>query len=153
MTLSAEEPFAIMPDPELPGWDIWQLKDRTRFNATLGKLGIQRIGDRSACLRMVPQRQHSNLHDKVHGGILLALVDIGVFAAARVVLGPHVNGAVTLDMSSNFIGGGELGEPLDATTEVLRETGRFIFLRGLVTQGENLILSYTATLRKPGRRP
>ena len=149
----AEDPFAVIPDPANPGWDIWTLKDHTRFNATLGQLGLRRVDDTRACMRMLPQRAHSNLHDAVHGGILLALVDIAVFAAARIILGPQVNGAVTLDMASNFIGSGEVGLPLDATSEILRETGRFVFARGLVTQDDRMILSYTATLRKAGNHP
>ena len=152
MSLPPDDPFALRADPENPGWNVWELKDTGRFNATLGKLLLRREGDNAACLRMLPGRTHSNLHGSIHGGVLMALADIAIFATARIVLGPQVNGAVTLDMASNFVGSGQTEEPIDATSEVLRETGRFVFLRGLITQGEGLVLSYSATLRKMGHK-
>jgi hypothetical protein len=36
--------------------------------------------------------------------------------------------------------------------EVLRETGRLVFLRGLVVQDEDMVASFTATIRKPSQR-
>ena len=63
-------------------------------------------------------------------------------------------GAVTLDLSAQFIGGGMIGEPLEARIELLRETSRMIFLRGLIVQ-ENTptIASFTGTLRKSSPPP
>ena len=49
------------------------------------------------------------------------------------------------------IGGGRLGEPLDAVVEQVRETGRLIFLRGMVVQGlndEHIVASFSGTIRK-----
>jgi hypothetical protein len=40
--------------------------------------------------------------------------------------------------------------PCDAVTELLTETRRLVFLRGVVEQGEgNLIAAYSGTIRKP----
>jgi len=58
---------------------------------------------------------------------------------------------VTLDLSTQFVGAGRVGEPLDAVVELVRETGRLIFLRGLVVQGEgdsHIVLSFAGTIRK-----
>nr|WP_240946597.1 PaaI family thioesterase [Novosphingobium sp. ERW19] len=106
-------------------------------------------GIRRARLRMFPERRHSNLLDAVHGGVTLALMDIALFAAMRTLLSGDAAGSVTLDLSSQFIGAGQIGEPLDAVTEVLRETGRLVFLRGLVVQGQDTIAAYNGTIRKP----
>ena len=57
--------------------------------------------------------------------------------------------AVTLDLCTQFIGAGRIDEPLDAVVELLRETGRLLFLRGLIVQGDETIASFTATIRKP----
>ena len=40
---------------------------------------------------------------------------------------------------------------LDAVTEVLRETGRLAFMRGVVEQDGALIAAYSATIRKPSK--
>ncbi len=148
--------FRVEPSPDHPGWLTWDLTDQTRFNAmAIGKL-IARLedapdGKRRARLRMFPGRQHSNLLDAVHGGTTLALIDIALFTGMRLVLDGNAAGSVTLDLSTQFIGAGRLGEPLDAVVEVLRETKRLVFLRGLVEQGEDTIAAFNGTIRKPSR--
>ena len=99
----------------------------------------------------VSQRQ-SNEQGNVHGGAILTLIDVGIFMTARLVIGEAVNGSVTLDLHNQFIGAGQIGQPLDVLTEVLRETGRMIFLAGKVEQGDHLVSSFMATLRKPSRK-
>ena len=59
--------------------------------------------------------------------------------------------AVTLDLNTHFIGGGRVGEPLEAQVELLRETGRLLFLRGLLVQGETTVAEFSGTIRKPTR--
>ena len=126
----------------------WELKDESRYNAFLGKLIVRREGERIARVRMFPERRHSNLGDNLHGGALAGFVDVALFAAARTfgVLG--VGRAVTLDMSLQFIGGATLDQPIDAEVELLRETGRLLFERGLVRQGDAVVASFTGTVRK-----
>ena len=137
------------PDPDNPGWRSWNFPDPTRFNAVvMGHLLLRAEGERGARLRMMPDRHHSNLLDHVHGGITLALADIALFATMHVVLGIETAGAVTVDLSTQFIGGGRIGQPLDAVAEVLRETRRLVFLRGLVEQDGHLVAAFSGTVRK-----
>jgi len=139
--------FVYDDDPELPGWKRWQFRDATRFNAFIEPLHV-RVDDGIARVRMLPRRDHSNMRDHVHGGALLGFMDVALFAAARgfAVLG--AGGAVTVDLSAQFIDGGAIGVPLEARIELLRETGRMLFLRGLIVQEERTIASFTGTLRK-----
>lgn len=140
--------FTYDDDPALPGWKRWQLRDDTRFNAFLGPLHV-RIEEGAARVRMVPERQHSNLREHLHGGVLLGFMDVALFAAARGLGVVSAGGAVTLDLSAQFIGGGRIGEPIEARIELLRETGRLLFLRGLILQEDaSVIASFTGTLRK-----
>ena len=144
--------FHYGPDPDNPGWFTWDLADETRFNAAvMGKLLVRNEG--TACrLRMQTGRKHSNLSDNVHGGVTLALMDIALFAAYRSLRNGDGGGAVTLELSSQFIGAGRPGEPLDAVVEIMRETGRLVFLRGTVVQGEedeHLVSSFSGIIRKP----
>ena len=139
--------FVYDDDPELPGWKRWQFRDATRFNAFIEPLHV-RVDDGIARVRMLPRRDHSNMRDHVHGGALLGFMDVALFAAARgfAVLG--AGGAVTVDLSAQFIDGGAIGVPLEARIELLRETGRMLFLRGLIVQEDRTIASFTGTLRK-----
>jgi len=149
--------FVRTPVADQPGWFSWNLSDTTRFNAqVMGDLIVRDEtlpgGAAAVRLRMVPERRHSNLLDAVHGGVTLALIDISLFAAIRLVLDGDAGGSVTLDLSTQFIGAGRIGEPLDALCEVLRETRRLVFLRGTIEQDGHLVAAYSGTVRKPSNR-
>jgi len=146
--------FRHEPAADFPGWDDWDVADQAVFNPhAMGRLLVRQEtaagGQPVSRLRMFPARQHSNVQHTVHGGATLALIDISLFAAFKLLLGGHPGNAVTLDLSTQFIGTGHLGEPLDAVVEVLRETGRLAFMRGLVVQGDNTIAAFAGTVRKP----
>ncbi len=145
--------FIYEPDPENPGWHRWELADDSRFNAqTMGRMLVRAESERTCRVRMFPERRHSNLLDMVHGAVTLALVDIALFAAMRTLLDGNAGGSVTLELSSQFIGAGTLGQPLDAVVEVMRETKRLVFMRGTVVQGEDdlhLVASFSGIVRKP----
>ena len=145
--------FVYEEHPDHPGWMRWGTRDTTRFNAFLGDM-IVRVDDRVARVRMTPERRHSNMGDRVHGGALLGFIDVALFAASRSfgLIGAGV--AVTLDLNTHFIGGGRLGEPLEARIELLKETGRMLFLRGLLVQGEGeVVAEFSGTIRKPSPSP
>lgn len=141
------------------GWVSWNLKDPSRFNAFIEPLSVRAEPDTpdgrpQARVRMVPGRKHSNLGDNVHGAVTLALVDIALFAASHQFGSLNAGHSVTLDLSTQFVGAGRLGEPLDAVVELVRETGRLIFLRGLVVQGakdEHIVLTFAGTIRKASK--
>jgi acyl-coenzyme A thioesterase PaaI-like protein len=149
-----DTPFLYEDHPDHPGWKRWAFRDETRFNASLGELIVRVEGEgqgRIARVRMVPERRHSNLVDRVHGGALLGFIDVSLFAAARSFGVLSAAGALTLDLATQFIAAGRIGEPLEARVELLRETGRLLFLRGLVVQPDT-IASFTATVRKPSAK-
>ena len=149
----ADKPDAI---PDHPGWRRWSMRDPTRFITLLGDLMVRSDGD-TVRVRMTPEHRHSNMRDNVHGGALLGFIDVALFAASRELKLITAGTAVTLDLNTQFIGGGRIGEPIEAQVELLKETGRLLFLRGLVVQGdgdgEERIAAFSGTIRKPGPRP
>ncbi len=141
-------PFTYEDDPDQPGWKRWQFRDATRYNAFLEPL-LVRVEDGVARVRMLPRHEHSNMRGDVHGGALLGFMDVALFAAARGFGVLSAGGAVTLDLSAQFIGGGAIGVPLEARIELLRETRNMLFLRGLIVQDDRpTIASFSGTLRK-----
>ena len=152
MSMADPAPFTYEDDPANPGWKRWRMSDPTRFNtAVLGELSV-RVDGELARVRMLPERHHSNLRDHVHGGALLGFIDVAMFAACRGFGVLTAGAAVTLDLSTQFIGGGAIGRPIEAQVELLRETGRMLFVRGLVVQpaedGEARLAAFSGTLRK-----
>ncbi|HTU10281.1 MAG TPA: PaaI family thioesterase [Allosphingosinicella sp.] len=140
------------PDPDHPGWWSWDVKTDDRFNQVVGKLLVRENGPGRAICRMFPDKSHSNLGDMVHGGAILTLIDMALFAGGRMT-GVDVTGGVTLDLSARFLAPGRIGIPLDAELELLRETGLLAFFDGRVTQEGALVASFTGALRKAPRKP
>jgi uncharacterized protein (TIGR00369 family) len=143
--------FVLHEAPDHPGWMTWELSDPTRFNSFLGPFLLKVEGD-IARVRMTPRHDHSNLSNNLHGGALLGFVDIALFAASRGFGLIEAGTAVTLDLSVQFIRSGRIDDALEAQVELLRETGRLLFLRGLVVQGDDKVAGFSGTIRKPARR-
>ena len=139
--------FTYEDDPANPGWKLWRATDPTRFNTLLGVMSV-RIDGEIARVRMATEHRHSNLRDHVHGGALLGFIDIAMFAACRGFGVLTAGAAATLDLSTQFIGGAEVGRAIEAQVELLRETGRLLFVRGLVVQDDTTIAAFSGTLRK-----
>ena len=134
------------------------MNDSSRFNAFIEPLSVRAEpttadGRPVARIRMHPTRQHSNLGNAVHGAVTLALIDVALFAAAHQFGSLNAGFSVTLDLNTQFVGGGRIDEPLDAVVELVRETGRLVFLRGMVVQGagdSHIVAAFSGTIRKSG---
>ena len=149
-----DDVFEHGPDPDNPGWNFWNLKDETLFNgAVMGKLITRVDADGKARLRMFPERKHMNLQGVIHGAVTLGLIDIALFAAMHINGSGEAGPSVTVELSTQFVGAGDPARPLDAVSEIVRETGRMLFLRGFATQPrddgtEDIIASYSGIVRK-----
>lgn len=143
-----DDVFDHLPDPDNPGWHHWNLKDDTLFNgAVMGKLITRREGDKCR-LRMFPERKHENLQGIIHGAVTLGLIDISLFTTMHVVGSGNAGPSVTLELSTQFVGGGDPKRPLDAVTEIVRETGKLAFVRGEVVQDADVVSSFSGIIRK-----
>ncbi|MFZ5748985.1 MAG: PaaI family thioesterase [Pseudomonadota bacterium] len=151
MTDATPMRFRYEDDPDAPGWMRWSLSDPTLYNGFLGPLSVRLDGE-IARVRMTPERRHANLRGHVHGGALLGFMDVSLFAASRAFDVLHVGAAATVDLSAQFLAGASLDEPVEARIELLRETGRLLFLRGLVVQEAGAVASFSGTVRKPSTR-
>ena len=136
-----------------PGWHSWGLEDTSRYNtAVLGEMWVRREGDHCR-LRMFPERKHTNLGDNIHGATTLGLIDIALFATMHMVGSGHDGFAVTVELSTQFVGSGDPERPLDALSEIVRETGSMLFVRGKAVQGDEVVASYSGIVRKLKKRP
>ena len=148
MALS-DDVFEHGPDPENPGWRHWNLKDDTLFNgAVMGKLITRVDEDGKSRLRMFPERKHENLQGIIHGAVTLGLIDISLFTTMHVVGTGNAGPSVTLELSTQFVGGGDPKRPLDAVTQIVRETDKLVFIRGQCVQDDDVVASYSGIVRK-----
>jgi acyl-coenzyme A thioesterase PaaI-like protein len=149
-----DDVFEHGPDPDNPGWCHWNLKDPTLFNgAVMGKLITRVDPDGKARLRMSPERKHENLQGIIHGAVTLALIDISLFVTMHTIGSGNAGTSVTLELSTQFVGGGDPKRPMDAVTEIVRETGRLVFVRGMVEQDSDVVASFSGIVRKMQPRP
>ncbi|MEM9501905.1 MAG: PaaI family thioesterase [Pseudomonadota bacterium] len=143
--------YHALPEAETggeAGWYSWNLTDRSRYNtAVLGDMQVRGEGDLCR-LRMFPERRHTNLGDNIHGATTLGLIDIALFATMHVIGSGNAGPSVTVELSTQFVGAGDPERPLDAVTEIVRETGRMLFLRGQAVQGDDVVASYSGIVRK-----
>jgi uncharacterized protein (TIGR00369 family) len=138
------------PGPDADGWIPWIGKPDGRFHDLLGQMYF-RVTPNGVESKMDTDRRHSNGLGFLHGGFLMSFVDMAMFTIIR----PRFTsgeGAVTLSCATDFLTGGVPGEPIEAHGEVLKETGKLFFVRGLVTQGGANVCSFTGTMRKITRR-
>lgn len=135
------------PSSDHPGWWTWDLAGPERFNHVIQPLLVRRGEPGIGWCRMFPQERHANLGDVVHGATLMTFIDCALFAGGTMT-GAEIGPAVTLDCAVHFLDAASIGPALDAEVELLRATGRLVFLRGRVLQEEKLIASFTGTLRK-----
>jgi acyl-coenzyme A thioesterase PaaI-like protein len=137
------------PEPDHPGWWSWEVPGEERYNATLGNLLVRGEGPGRARCRMFPERLQSNLGNVVHGGAVLTFIDMALFAGGHWA-GVDIARSVTLDLSTQFMAPAKLGLPLDTSVELLRETRRLAFMRGLVEQEGIIVAAWSGTIRKGG---
>ena len=141
-------PLAPVRDgPDADGFYGWTFPGEG-FNAYLGRMLARQEGEQTARVRIPTGPSRSNVQNMVHGGFLLGFLDQAIFVGPVSMGRLPFAGAVTLGVSTQFIGGGKLDQPLDCLVEIVRETGRLMFLRGQMEQRDHLVLSFQATLSK-----
>ena len=144
-------PPIMMTEGDLAGWYCWDHKPQGRFHDLLGDFYFRGGPDGSVQCRMATDRRHPNGLGYLHGGFLMSFIDQAMFAFIAPQL--EKSAAVTLSCATDFLSAGIVGQPIDATGEVLKETGKMIFVRGLLLQGETRVCSFTGTMRKVPRMP
>jgi len=140
--------FGFDPDPDNPGWHIWGPREDAHFNALYDPVRVQPEGPGRSRVRCVPQQLLTSVNGNVHGGALLGFIDISLFAGVHAMGHENAGRGLTLDLSTQFIGPARWNVALDAVVELSRETGRLMFLRGMVEQEGAPVASFLGTIRK-----
>lgn len=131
---------------EFKGWRTWTFDD---FLNLTGPFWHRVEADRRVRCAFRAQKKHLNGSGNVHGGCSMAFVDYCVFAIAGLVLdGP----GVTVSLSSDFLATAREGELIEATGEVTRAGASLIFVRGELKTGERLLLTFSGTIKRVGRK-
>lgn len=141
------ESIMLAGDVDAEGFRTFRSGTPGRFFDGFGAIRVRAEGDRVRC-RIETGRAQSNISDNVHGGFIMACVDQVLFCAMIAIDRLPAGGAVTLQCGTQFVGAAKAGRPLDMLVEVVGETGRMLFLRGLIEQDGVTVGSFDGTLRK-----
>lgn len=139
-------------DPNNPGWTLLELVDRERFAEIFGPIRFKVEGPAHVRFRIQAETRHLNIIGSIHGGFALAFIDQLLFLGPQALGIKGGFGGLTLDISTQFFGPLHAGAPIDGLVEVLRETGRLIFLRGLIEQDGKAAVAFSGTVRKASQR-
>jgi uncharacterized protein (TIGR00369 family) len=124
----------------------------------IGHLAIrtEELGEGLARLSLPVEKVLTNSMGTVHGGAIMSLLDVAVCTAAR-TLHPESLGAITIDMSTSFIGGGNSARLL-AEARVLKDGRSMTFVEAEARNEDgSLVAKGIATVRvlrkdaKPGK--
>lgn len=140
--------LGFVPDPENPGWELRPASEIGRFLDIFGAIRVRADPDGKARCRVMPEPRHRNINDTVHGGFTLALIDQALFMGPRALGIEGSVGGVTIDTATQFFGSLAIDSPIDLVVEVLRETGRLVFVRGVIEQDGVAAVAFSGTIRK-----
>lgn len=131
------------------GWFTWR-NNNEGFGGRNGPFYFRLDPDgRVRCAFQVAEK-HLNPGKAVHGGCLMTFADIALFAMSQPKRGGDP--AVTVSMTSEFVGPAFEGEIVEATGDVLRSGGTLIFVKGLAAVGERPVLNFSGVLKRVKRR-
>lgn len=150
----SDQPGAVFDNPALTEgeWAGWTpIRGHDPFEDQAGPFYFQvDAAGRHVCALKVDQ-QHLNGPGGVHGGCLMTLADMSLFAIAKNII--NYEPAVTVSLSGDFVGPAGKGDLLLCTGEIVRAGGSLIFMRGLIfIDEERPVLSYAGTVKLLRRR-
>jgi len=130
---------------EFAGWTTWT---RDTFESQNGPFWHIEEHGRTRCAFRV-EKKHLNGLGHVHGGCFMTFADYCLFAFAR----RELNGpGLTVAFNSEFLGGAQEGERIEATGEVTRAGGSLIFVRGMMHSAERPLLNFSGTIKRIKQR-
>ena len=132
------------------GYKLWVDAGPDPFENVAGPFYLKPAGDGTHKSAFISEAKHANMGGMLHGGLLMTFADFAIFAIARDYLSEE--GAVTLSFNSDFVSAGPVGALIEATGEVVKTTGSMVFVRGQVFSGEQIIMPFSAIIKKIKRR-
>jgi uncharacterized protein (TIGR00369 family) len=91
--------------------------------------------------------KHMNSGGTVHGGMLMAFVDIAMSQTARAVSG--AKSCSTVSLNCDFVGPGRLGDTIEARVRVTRRARTMVFMSAELVTGDRPLLVATGLWKLP----
>lgn len=127
-------------------WAGWTLFTGDPFEEHAGPFYF-RIEDngRPVCA-MRAETQHMNGGGFMHGGAIMTFADYCLFVIARDDL--QDSHSVTAQFNGDFVGAVPPGSLVECRGEVVKAARSMVFVRGLITTGDQPVMSFSAIVKK-----
>jgi acyl-coenzyme A thioesterase PaaI-like protein len=134
-------------DGEWAGWSCYPGGDP--FEDLTGPF-YYRIGEdgRPVCAFRA-ERKHMNGGGFMHGGCAMTFADFCLFVIARDVIDGKT---VTATFNGELVGTAREGDLVECVGEVVKAGRSMVFVRGLITNGGEPVMSFSSVLKKTGTR-
>jgi acyl-coenzyme A thioesterase PaaI-like protein len=134
-------------DGEWAGWSCYPGGDP--FEDLTGPF-YYRIGEdgRPVCAFRA-ERKHMNGGGFMHGGCAMTFADFCLFVIARDVIDGKT---VTATFNGELVGTAREGDLVECVGEVVKAGRSMVFVRGLITNDGEPVMSFSSVLKKTGTR-
>jgi len=123
--MEIDVPSGYYPLPMAPGFDV-------QFGQMYGK-----DVDGNLILGFRVQEHHLNVANTLHGGAIATFADWQILAAQKLI-GLDIH-APTINLSLDYLSMAVLGDWIECTVRLQKQTRTMIFTHAEITSGENLI--------------
>ena len=131
-----------------PGYQPYEYDDP--FEDLVGPFGY-RIEDGAISFAFLAGSQHCNTGDTLHGGILMTFADFALCLAAT--WDQPGERCVTVSFNCEFVAAAIPGDVVESTCEVVERMRSLTFVRGTLSVGTRVVLSFSGIVKRlPGRR-
>lgn len=131
-----------VPPPPFEGYTIYDPIDP--YENLAGPFYWKQRKDGTHHFALTAEARHCNRHGIVHGGLMMAMIDLTMVVAAK----QHQEEVlVTVSLNSEFIAAGNEGDIIEAEGELVRRTGSLAFTRGRIYVGDRTLLAASAVLK------
>ena len=129
----------------------WNSRAGEPYESKAGPFFHRELEDGSVIGAFLADASHVNGIGIVHGGCLLTLVDYTLFTVVKRAIGDGE--AVTVSLSSDFIGAGSAGDLIEAHAEIIKAGRSMVFARGMVRTAGKTLLSFAGAMKRVKTQP
>jgi uncharacterized protein (TIGR00369 family) len=128
-------------------WDGWELiVGGDPFEDLSGPFYMRDEADGTRRSAFRVESKHLNGSGNIHGGCLMTFADFALFAIAHQAL--RDVDSVTVTLNGEFVGPAQLGDRVEAAGQVVRAGRSMVFIRGLITCGDEPLLNFSGVVKK-----
>ncbi len=130
----------------MTAFEGWTSRAGEPFEQKSGPFFHRELDDGSVIGAFVANGTHVNGIGIVHGGCLLTLVDYTLFTVIKRAIGESE--AVTVSLSSEFLGAGAVGDLIEAHAEIVKAGRSMVFARGIVRTRGKPLMAFSGAMKR-----